>query len=126
MTNFGLIDIEFEFDYINFEKNRMDPPNHTGETMISINDSHLRAVARAGYFVQSGITNNMTVKMRESIELDIQRLDEVHKFCRQQISEPGLPMSPEPIDVGDIGKTIAKSQVNNGDKHGETNPKTSS
>ncbi|GAH64037.1 unnamed protein product [marine sediment metagenome] len=111
MTNFGLEDLEFVYDYFDFEKNRMYPPNHTGETMIAINDSHLRAIARANYFVQSGITNNMTPKMRESIERDIVRLDEVHKFCRQQISEPGLPMSPIHEAVAKVGEAFGNTDT---------------
>lgn len=72
--------------------------------MIALNDSHLMALARAKHFVQSGIVGSMTPKMRESIERDITRIDEVHSYIRQQIAEPGLPMVAQPIEVGDIGE----------------------
>lgn len=81
--------------------------------MKSVNDSHLKAIARAIHFVRSGITSSMTPKLRESIDRDITLLDEVHKFCRQQIIEPGLPMTPEKIGEG-----------NNGEKHGDTDTKS--
>lgn len=64
--------------------------------MIAINDSHLKAVARAIHFVRSGIVKNMTPKMICYIERDLNLLDDVHNFCRQQIREPGLPMLPKP------------------------------
>ncbi len=80
--------------------------------MIAVNDSHLKAIARAIHFVRSGISFSMTPTHREHIEHDIVLLDQIHKFCRQQITEPGLPMSPRPA-----------AQVNNGEKDGPTNTK---
>ncbi len=77
--------------------------------MKSINDSHLKAIARACHFVRSGITKSMTPKLVDSIELDLRLLDEVHSYCRQQINEPGLPMVREPIDVGDIGDNVGNA-----------------
>ncbi len=89
-----------------WELKRMYPPNHTGETMIRVSDSHLAAISRAIHYVRSGITTQMTEKLRSSIERDIELLDQSHKFIRQQIIEPGLPMTQKPIEVGDIGDTI--------------------
>ena len=101
---------DFENDFEVFEKNRMYPLNHEGENMKTVNDSHLRAIARAVHFVQSGMTIKMTPKLLNSIQSDIDRLDEVHKYIRQQINEPGLLMSPEKIGQG-----------NNGEKDGHSN-----
>ncbi len=74
--------------------------------MISVNDSHLKAIARAIHFVRSGITTQMTPKLRESVELDITKLDEVHKFCRQQIIEPGLPLAKIPDTILKVGESL--------------------
>lgn len=109
MTTELELHILFEADFMNFEKNRMYPPNHTGETMIKVNDSHLKAIARAVHFVRSGMTTQMTPKLLSDIQRDIDLLDETHKYIRQQIIEPGLPMSPE-----------SKGQGNNGEKHGHS------
>lgn len=106
MTNFGLEDIEFEHDYRDFEKNRMYPPNHIGENMITVNDSHLKALARAVHFVRSGMTTKMTSKLLNHIQSDIDKLDELHKFVRQQIIEPGLPMQDVPETVLKVGESI--------------------
>lgn len=95
MTNFGLIDIEFEHDYIDFENNRMYPPNHERKTMSTLNDHHLIAIARARHFMQAGITKAMEHRFIEKIERDLNLLSQVHTYIRQQISEPGLPMSPD-------------------------------
>jgi hypothetical protein len=112
MTNFGLEDIEFEFDYRDFENNRMYPPNHRSNSMKTVNDSHLKAIARAIHFMRSGITTQMTQKFRDEIQRDIDRLDEIHKFCRQQIAEPGLCLR---LDFS--------ASSNNGEKvDGYTNP----
>ena len=67
--------------------------------MKAVNDSHLRAIARAVHFVRSGMTHNMTPKMLNSIQHDIYLLDEAHKYIRQQISEPGLPMMHDVPDT---------------------------
>lgn len=104
----------FDDQFYDWEKNRMYPPNHSGETMKAVNDSHLKAVARAIHFMRAGITAQMTPKLRDSIDTDIERLDQVHKFCRQQIIEPGLPMTPEKVGQG-----------NNSEKNGRTDSKPS-
>lgn len=103
------LNIFFELSFLHWEKHRMYPPNHERHFMSTLNDSHLKALARAEYFVQSGITNAMSPKMRDSIEHDILLLNQVHAFVRQAINEPGLPMVPEKIGQG-----------NNGEKHGDT------
>lgn len=72
--------------------------------MMTINDSHLKAVARAIHFVRSGITKNMSTNLSAAIIHDIALLDEVHKFCRQQIKEPGLPMAVKPKGTGNNGE----------------------
>lgn len=95
MTNFGLIDIEFEYDYIHWEKNRMYPPNHERANMVTINDSHIRALLRAQSFVKSGISKSMTPELIKNIKHDIELIEQVRNYCRQQIAEPGLPMSPD-------------------------------
>lgn len=77
--------------------------------MITVNDHHLRAIARAVHFVRSGMTTSMTPKLLSSIQRDIDLLDEAHKYIRQQIIEPGLPISPE-----------SKGQGHNGEKDGDT------
>lgn len=109
MTITEELEADFEAAFKIFEKHRMYPPNHEGESMISLNDSHLMALARAKHFVQSGITGSMTPKMRDSVERDISLIEQVHSYIRQQIMEPGLPMSPEKIGQG-----------NNGEKDGHT------
>lgn len=88
--------------------------------MIRVNDSHLKAIARAVHFVRSGMTTQMTPKLLNDIQRDIDLLDEAHKYIRQQIMEPGLPIPQAPIDVGDIGKNIAKSTGHNGEKDGNS------
>lgn len=77
--------------------------------MITVNDSHLRAIARAVHFVRSGMTTQMTPKLLNAIQRDIDLLDEAHKYIRQQISEPGLPMSKIPDKVVEIGESIGNS-----------------
>lgn len=109
MTNELELHILFEAQFFHWEKHRMYPPNHTGENMLTVNDSHLRAIARAVHFVRSGMTTQMTPKLLNSIQHDIDLLDEAHRYIRQQIHEPGLPMSP-----GSIG------QGNNGEKNGHS------
>ena len=79
--------------------------------MKSVNDSHLRAIARAVHFVRSGMTNIMTPKMLNSVQHDIDLLDEAHKYIRQQINEPGLPISPESKGLGIIGEKIGNSDT---------------
>lgn len=74
--------------------------------MIAISDSHLKAIARSIHFMRSGVTSQMEPKHREAIMRDISRLDEVHKFCRQQIIEPGLPMSKIPVAILAIGAQV--------------------
>lgn len=81
--------------------------------MISVNDSHLRAIARAVHFVRSGMTTRMTPKMLNAIQRDIDLLDEAHKYIRQQITEPGLPMPLDP-----------DAQVQELESHGHTNSKS--
>lgn len=95
MTNFGLIDIEFEFDYIDFENNRMYLPNHERAIMVTINDTHIRALLRAQHFINSGISKSMAPNLIESIKHDIKLIGQVRDYCHQQIIEPGLPMSPD-------------------------------
>ena len=92
----------FDRSYKHWYKHHMYPLNHERNSMISLNDSHLMAIARARHFVQSGICGSMTREMRESVERDIRLIEQVHSYVRQQIAEPGLPMPPKPIDVGDI------------------------
>lgn len=79
--------------------------------MISVNDSHLKAIARAVHFVRSGMTTKMTPKLLNSIQRDIDLLDEAHRYIRQQIIEPGLPIAAKPIDVGDIGDNRGNSDT---------------
>lgn len=98
----------FEAAFVYFEKHRMYPPNHIGVTMITINPKHLKAVSRAQHFVRSGISPSMLPKHVEAIENDIFLLGQVHSYILQQIKEPGLPMSPEPIEVGDIAEDHGK------------------
>lgn len=79
--------------------------------MKTINDSHLKAIARAIHFVRSGITKNMSPKLLDSIEHDIMLLNETHKFCRQQITEPGLPMCNVPESVMKVGESIGNAHT---------------
>lgn len=97
-------DKAYEKSFAEYEKNRMYPPTQRRIPMLTVSDSHLKAVARAVHFVRSGITTTMTAKLRDSIDRDIELLDQVHKFCRQQIVEPGLPMSPESTGQGNNGE----------------------
>lgn len=99
----------FDHDFDVFEKYRMYPPSHTGDIMIKVNDSHLRALARAVHFVRSGMTTKMTPKLLNSIQRDIDLLDEAHKYIRQQINEPGLFINPETIAQGNIGENHGDS-----------------
>lgn len=75
--------------------------------MNTINDSHLKALARAQHFIRSGITSSMEPKHQDQINRDIELIDEVHKYCRQQINEPGLRF---------VAETFAK--IKNGDQSG--------
>ncbi len=77
--------------------------------MITVNDSHLKAIARSVHFMRSGITSQMTEKLRSAIERDIELLDQAHKFCRQQIVEPGLPMRDVPETVLKVGESLGNS-----------------
>lgn len=72
--------------------------------MITVNDSHLMAIARAIHFVRSGMTTQMTPKLLNSIQHDIDLLDETHKYIRQQIYEPGLRLVPISAGQGDNGE----------------------
>ena len=114
MTNSDQKRHDFEHDFEVFEKNRMYPPNHTGEIMIKLNDSHLMALGRSVHFIKSGICQSMTPRMQDNVAKDIRLIEEVHKYVRQQIVEPGLPMVPESIGQG-----------NNGEKDGSVNKSSS-
>jgi len=68
--------------------------------MLRVKDCHLHAISRAIHFVRSGLTTKMSPKLIDQINHDIDLLDEVHRFCRQQIIEPGLAMQPDLESVG--------------------------
>ena len=103
MTKTEELRIFFELSFLHWEKHRMYPPNHERAIMVTINDTHIRALLRAQHFVRSGISKSMTPSLIKSISHDIKLIEEVKDYCRQQIIEPGLPMAAEPIEVGDIG-----------------------
>ncbi len=79
--------------------------------MITVNDSHLRALARAVHFVRAGMTTSMQPKLLNHIQRDIDLLDECHKFICQQIIEPGLPMTQVPDKVIEIGESIGSANT---------------
>ena len=77
--------------------------------MLTVNDRHLKAIARAIHFVRSGMTTRMSPKLLSSIQRDIELLDEAHKFIRQQIMEPGLSMQQLPETVLEVGAVIGNA-----------------
>ena len=89
-----------ETDFDSYERNRMYPPNHSGENMITLNKHHLMAIARGIHFVRSGITEQMPERLIGQIDRDIQLMHEANTYILQQIKEPGLPMIPESIGQG--------------------------
>lgn len=109
MTHSNELGEHFEKEFEEFEKNRMYPPDHSGETMVTIDNRHIRAVARAVHFVRSGVTSQMSPQIQKSVLLDIKMLEEVYQYCLQQVREPGLPIPAKPIDVGEIGVSIGST-----------------
>lgn len=109
MTRVNVMGQFYEKEFEDWHKNRMSPLTHKKGVPMKITDKHLKAIARAQHFVRSGITVAMQQHHREQIETDIYLLDQVHTYCRHQINEPCLPMSPE-----------STGQNNNGEKDGDT------
>lgn len=97
MTNREVIEKYFDEQYELWLQFHNMPLSYTRGLPMRITDKHLKAIARAQHFVRSGITAAIQAHHREQLENDIFLLDQVHTFCRQQINEPGLPMTPEPF-----------------------------
>lgn len=88
-------DLDFERDLLLFYEFHNIPLSYSKGVPMVLSDKHLKAIARAQYFIRSGIVRSMSPKHIEQIENDIYLLDQVHTYCRKQVNEPGLPFTPD-------------------------------
>lgn len=114
----------FEYHFQLWLQFHSEPLYYTKGPSMKISDKHLKAIARALHFVRSGITPSMQPKHVDQLENDCFLLDQIHTYLRQQINEPGLPLSAVPIEVGDVHKDIAEKTVQIGEQIGSAHKTT--
>lgn len=96
MTEFGLTDIEFILAYIEFERDRMYPPNYRKEPAVTVlKMKHITAVTRAQNLLETAVNVDNNAKLRKSIEKDIQILAELREILYYAYENPTLPYHVE-------------------------------
>ncbi|MBA7635658.1 hypothetical protein ES703_43262 [subsurface metagenome] len=98
--SFGLTDIQFELDYIDFEHNRMYPPNYRKESIMKRPSmKHADAVRACILLLESGQQSSFDPKVKKRIGKDIDLMCELHEILLHIIENPTLPFTGFPLQL---------------------------
>jgi len=106
MMTFEELKKDFEISFEYFVKYLMYPPNSERKIMVTLNDRHIAAVARAESFMSQGITPSMSERHQTHVRKDIDCLREVRQLIRIMLNEPGLPFA---LDPGPAAPKVGKN-----------------
>lgn len=89
----------FEYEFFEFEANRMFPPNYRKETaMKKPARRHIYAITRVQRLLETGVDVANKPKLAKSINDDIALLCEVRDILYQIIENPSLPFVIHQLD----------------------------